>query len=799
MKVPLIARTYIRSGDQMLRYWYNSETTATKAPMYPYFYNKAEHTDGKCEVVDRSLLYDKDYDGDIWKCEFRNANDARQASDHESLESRVKFLDRMYIDKPDFILDYANTDDLKILSLDIETDSYLTFPNPRENAIIAIGMQLNDEDIIILKSERYDDDYYILKRFIRIIQELDPDVIVTYNGIRFDLPYICERLKQHQISDAGLSRDGQEVRHIEDKDGVIKETRIGGRVHYDIMKRSVKDGQKIKDQNLFRESPKHYDMKTIAKIYGCPDVIKEPKEIMSNMRSIVNTQQLHDYLESDIRCTTYLRKIYLPAIIGQAEDLQVSLDSAVHMTPSFTGSIIFARKFGLLGIVGDKTVGEAHPFLSENKAGALVKTYRPGLFRRKVRDVDFTSFYPNLIRQLNLCPTTTTIVGTEPELKPYKTWMTKNNHLRLSIPDKRADCQIIIDIDMNKKGIAADFVAEMMVDRSAMKSIMADLKAEGLSGSPEWNDADVNQLNLKVIINALTGFLGQKYALFGSLASYIAITGSGRYILQAVKDHMGDETIAINTDGLYTTSEEPMDDIHNWLEGFVKDTYYSDTSYIWLEDSDYEAAYFMPNAEKHYLLLHHPDKITGEKKLTIHGGGLKGSAKLPIFSTVIENVGYDMLSRDITNPEIDSYYDYNSWKLDDITFGRNVKLKNEYKNNNELGMQIIKQYEARFDIELSEPTKLTYIKIKQGKQAKRRKISAYHLVTIFDSMEDVPPIDMDYYLGEVDKAFERLSLGMQCPKKRGQKSLFDFGMSDEPDYEVILDLLELELEEELDI
>jgi len=464
----------------------------------------------------------------------------------------------------------------------------------------------------------------------------------------------------------------------------------------------------------------------------------------------------------------------LPAIIKQAEDLMVPLNTTVCMTPSFTGSIIFARKFGALGIIGDKTVGEAHPELSATKQGALVKTFRTGLFKDGVRDVDYTSFYPNLIRQLNLCPTTTKILRTEPDLKPYSTHKTEDNHLQLSIPDEKANCQVIIDIDFNKKGIAADFVAELMETRAGIKKLMKTLPKE----SSEYADADVNQLNLKVIINALSGFMGMKYALFGSLASYIAITGSGRYILQQVKDHIDSDgqehVIAINTDGLYLTGGEPLDEIHVWLEKFINDTYHTEESYIWLENTEFASAYFQPDVEKHYLLLTMPDK-EGNQKMVIHGGGLKSGSKIQLYSDIIDEIGLKLLTTGVTKADVEKYYNTENWTLDKLTFNRNVKQKNTYKNSNEIGVQLICQYEDRFETTLNEPTRLSYVKIKQSKQAKKRDVSAYKLVTIFDTLEDVSNIDDAYYISEVDKALERLSLSNLCPKNRTYAtSLFDF-------------------------
>ncbi|MDD3039623.1 DNA polymerase domain-containing protein [Bacteroides sp.] len=788
MIVPLVAESLVTDGRQKVKIWRNGEAVVIDSPLLPYFYSPLEIPMVRSELVKKTLLYETDYSGDIYKCVFRNENDLRKNASKNAWESRVKLIDRLYIDIPEYIIQYPNNNELRILSLDIEVDSFLTFPNAVENAIIAIGIQLNDMPIEIYMAKKHNDDRDLLIEVFKRIKELDPDIIVTYNGIRFDMPYICDRCKYNRISTTWLTRDGTDVEHIEDHTtGEYKATNIGGRVHYDIMVRSVKDGQKVRDQNLFQFNLKHFDMKSVAKAYNCPDVIKESQEVMSNMRSIVNTKQLHDYLESDIRCTTYLRKIYLPAIIKQAENLQVPLNTVVNMTPSYTGSIIFARKFGAIDIVGDMTVGEAHPFLSANKQGAWVQTYRTGLFKDGLRDIDVTSFYPNLILQLNLCPTTTKILRTEDELKPYSTHMTEDNHLQLSIPDERANCQIIIDINMNKQGIASAFVAELMRDRAEIKKRMKTLD----KNSPEYADCDANQLNLKIIINSLTGFFGMQYSLFGSLAAYIAITGSGRYLLRQMKDFLDkdeERVIACNTDGIYLTGGPSLDEIHEWLEAFIKEKYFCDKSYIWLEDTPYSAGYFQKNAEKHYLLLTKPDK-NGKQDLIIHGGGLKGSAKIPLYSAVIDEIGLKLLTTGVTEADVEKFYNSANWSLEDVTFGRTVKQRDSYKNGGELGVQLIDQYKDRFDKVVHSGTRLNYVKVsptkKVAKHTIRRKVkvpveektSEYKLVTIFDKLSDVPNLDLDYYKAEVDKALERLDLADLCPKTqvaKEQKSLFDF-------------------------
>ena len=142
----------------------------------------------------------------------------------------------------------------------------------------------------------------------------------------------------------------------------------------------------------------------------------------------------------------------------------------------------------------------------------------------------------------------------------------------------------------------------------------------------------------------------------------------------------------------------PLDELNSWLETFVKDLSYSDTSSIWLEESFFEAAYFQPGVEKHYLLLRKSD--SGAMELIIHGGGLKGSARIKLFSRALEELGMKMLTSTVSKADVDALYERSSWSLEDLTFTRNCKPKSEYKNENDLGRQLINQYEQRFKKEI---------------------------------------------------------------------------------------------------
>lgn len=717
-----------------------------KSPILPYIYSKDEpipFTNSK-RIENMQLLYDGKYDV-IYKNEFRNMSDMYDVThDVTHMEARVKILDRIYYDKPTFINDYANIDELKILYLDIETDTENLFPNAQENAIIAIGLAINNESIELLMADTYNDDSVILKEMFKYIKENDPDIIVGYNSCFFDMPYLCDRCKINNISTSGFGRGNREV-FITDKKIYIE-----GRIHYDIFERSVK-----LDQQLFKKSPKNKKMKTVARIYKLPNIIEEDETALSNMRALVGTQRLYDYLYSDIQITRGLSNIYLPAIISLAERINVALESCIDGSPAFISNTIFSREYKATNIISDKTVIVANPELGD-KQGALVGSFAPGLYLEGVRKFDVLSYYPNLVRTLNLDPLTTRIKQVKNKLEPYQAVMSDDEILTLSIPDTKLNKQIIITVDMNIRGFTSTFVDELMIERMELKSKMKTLD----DNSPEWASLDVNQLAIKVILNSITGYFGQGWATFGSLASYIAITGSGRFLIQTLIDKM-ENTIALDTDGIVISSKEDIKEVNIWLEKFILDFYNIDKNYIELEEEVIESAYFR-DANKQYLVLQ-------DDKLIIHGASFKGSNLPKIFSTIIEDIGLRMLKDDSNLEEaIDVYYDSNQFTLGNIKKSIKVKPVDNYASKSPIGRQLGIQYEKRFGAKIKHETRLEYVKIKS------KRGSSYQLVTIFDNMEDIKRLDIDYYIEIVNNAIDRLGLTHIRPDQRAQTSIFDF-------------------------
>ncbi|GAB1538379.1 hypothetical protein NUACC21_10390 [Scytonema sp. NUACC21] len=82
---------------------------------------------------------------------------------------------------------------LKTLVIDVETAGI----NPRENRIYAIGCMSETGKIAIFMDEA---ESQILVSFLKHLEASKPDVIYTYNGTEFDLPFIISRCKLHGIA-----------------------------------------------------------------------------------------------------------------------------------------------------------------------------------------------------------------------------------------------------------------------------------------------------------------------------------------------------------------------------------------------------------------------------------------------------------------------------------------------------------------------------------------------------------------------------------------------------------------------
>ena len=95
---------------------------------------------------------------------------------------------------------------LKVLAFDIEVYCKAK-PDAQNDPIIMMGISTNDFDKVITYKkvtadyiEVVENETLMLRKFLDIILEYNPDIIYTYNGDTFDFPYIYERAKKLKIN-----------------------------------------------------------------------------------------------------------------------------------------------------------------------------------------------------------------------------------------------------------------------------------------------------------------------------------------------------------------------------------------------------------------------------------------------------------------------------------------------------------------------------------------------------------------------------------------------------------------------
>lgn len=124
------------------------------------------------------------------------------------------------------------------LCFDIETYNPTTSPRPEIDPCIMISYETDDRRGVIT-TKKIDkkfvtycpDEKGMILEFVKVIKEVDPDIIAGYNSSNFDVPYLMKRAKKLGI-DFDVTRYGEEAK--EENHGLIKAVKIPGRINLDV-------------------------------------------------------------------------------------------------------------------------------------------------------------------------------------------------------------------------------------------------------------------------------------------------------------------------------------------------------------------------------------------------------------------------------------------------------------------------------------------------------------------------------------------------------------------------------------
>ena len=368
------------------------------------------------------------------------------------------------------------------------------YPNAKKDPIIMLGVETNKMNIL------EGDEREILKEFLRIFKEYDPDRIIGFKQDYDDFPYLLERGKILGI-DMNLGKGGKKIK-ISGKyfRGIIlKETIIEGRDNIDLFAIAWRDFPRLPTKEI----------NELADALGFKfEVIPEFKLVKKS------NEELKEYLQKYIKTIKNIADEIIPFEESISEISKIPLGRQIRMTVGELVDSIVKKEMERRKIEKMKIGGK------RKYEGGYVWLKSPGLYENIVY-LDFQSMYPNIIKTWNISPETVDVDGEAVEIEGIEHTI-------------RRDVMGVIP------SLIDNFLSRRLKIKEEIKKKYDKKK-------------DAEQRALKVIANAMYGYMGWDGASYYNRNAAELIASLARYYIKNVQKiikEMGGDVIYIDTDGI---------------------------------------------------------------------------------------------------------------------------------------------------------------------------------------------------------------------------------------------------------
>ncbi|KAL1921703.1 uncharacterized protein VTP21DRAFT_10345 [Calcarisporiella thermophila] len=365
----------------------------------------------------------------------------------------------------------------------------------------------------------------LLDRFVSILRQVDPDVLIGHNIIGFDLDVLLHRMKATGVEEwsrLGRLRRRQWPKFQNTDSTYIQRMIVSGRLICDTY---------LAAKDLVRS--KSYSLQTLAltqlRIQREDMGHEKVPECFSNARELVHLIQ-HCEFDAFLSGKLMERMQVLPLTRqltriagnlwgrtltgGRAERNEYLLLHEFHRR-KYICPDKNAGKFAKKGAGDAEEDEEDNPKSRGSRrkpayAGGLVLDPKRGLYDKYVLLLDFNSLYPSIIQEYNVCFTTV-------ERK-------KGADVEDQTPD--------VPSSSVEEGILPRLLGVLVERRRQVKGLMKDPKLT----LAEHTQLDIRQKALKLTANSMYGCLGFTGSRFYAKPLAMLITSKGREILQNTVD-----------------------------------------------------------------------------------------------------------------------------------------------------------------------------------------------------------------------------------------------------------------------
>lgn len=532
---------------------------------------------------------------------------------------------------------------LRILSFDIENSI-------RDGHIFCIGIAYRDageiKTRILTGSEKE-----IIERFVKMIDELDPDIISGYNIDGYDLPVLIERAAKHGMQRLSLARDHSTFFHMGERFW-----RLDGRILTDVWW-AVRAEMRPKQETLD---------------YVAKHLLGEGKHELQRRRIDEEWEADRDKV---IRYCIQDAELSL-RILERVRRIEKTLDlAAVSKLP--LEDVLHGRTSNLIDSILIRAADRAKvavPMMKmrggrvEQIEGGYVHSLQPGLYEW-VTSLDFRAMYPSLIIENNICFTTVSPNGTI--VSP-----TGAKFLPAEV----------------KKGLLPVILANLMKDRQEVRTKQ---KAETDPQMKEFYDG--LQAAIKVLMNAFYGVLASSFYRFNDPKVGASITAFARERIKGIIGELEAEGVKVvyaDTDSVFFQSpsaglQESLDFARKTAERFSRGRISMEV------DKIYETLFSHGKKKRYAGKVAWPEDLRGE--MVVRGYEIRRTDAFDLQSEAQGRVFEKILDRDqdgsialakqivaevrlgtptLANPERDP--------IEALVISRTVKEENQYVNPNSM-------------------------------------------------------------------------------------------------------------------
>nr|CAB81809.1 DNA polymerase [Pyrococcus glycovorans] len=468
---------------------------------------------------------------EVWKLYFEHPQDVPAIRDKirehpavvDIFEYDIPFAKRYLIDKG--LIPMEGDEELKLLAFDIETlyhegEEFAKGPiimisyADEEGAKVITWKKVDLPYVEVVSSERE-----MIKRFLKVIREKDPDVIITYNGDSFDLPYLVKRAEKLGIK-LPLGRDGSEPKM--QRLGDMTAVEIKGRIHFDlyhVIRRTI---------NL----PTYTLEAVYEAIFGKPKEKVYAHEIAEAWETGKGLERVAKYSMEDAKVTYELGREFFPM---EAQLSRLVGQPLWDVSRSSTGNLVewylLRKAYERNELAPNKPdEREYERRLRESYAGGYVKEPEKGLWEGLV-SLDFRSLYPSIIITHNVSPDTLNREGCmEYDVAPEV---------------KHKFCK-------DFPGFIPSLLKRLLDERQEIKRRMKASK-----DPIEKKMLDYRQRAIKILANSYYGYYGYAKARWYCKECAESVTAWGReyieFVRKELEEKFGFKVLYIDTDGLYAT------------------------------------------------------------------------------------------------------------------------------------------------------------------------------------------------------------------------------------------------------